>query len=367
MKKAWIVVTGLLFSFCCFGQDDDPIIFRCPPCASHCDTLVFKEKGICHVCNMALYPTYKSLPNTHNMHSSTGFSSKTVAILVFPGVQIIDFTGPWEVFGQAGMRVFTVSHSTQPLRTSMGMHIIPDYSFENMPPADIILLPGGNVDHEDKKIIEWVLKADQQSSLTMSVCNGAYFLGASGLLDGKEATTFASLIPGLKNIAPRANVLTTKRYTHDGKIVTSAGLSSGIDAALHVVAEELGLGRTQQLATNLEYNWDVEGHYVRANLADQYLQGIGSILNQFDPRTVFYAGDKNHWKTQIEISTSLPVRKLLNLIGFQIMDAKGGKLLAQTDQAVVYRISRENNWRVKVDVLEKKDRTYLLSFEVTQE
>jgi putative intracellular protease/amidase/glyoxylase-like metal-dependent hydrolase (beta-lactamase superfamily II) len=322
-KYSWIIF--LFISISAFSQADDPIIYRCPPCSSPCDTIIFDKKGICPVCNMAVYATYKSLPNTHNMHNNSGFSSKSVAILIYPGVEIIDFTGPWEVFGQAGMSIFTVAETTNPLRTAMNMNITPDYSFENMPKADIVLVPGGNSDHQDKKILDWLVKADKQSSITMSVCDGAYFLALAGLLDGKEATTLASLVPGLKKAAPKAKVSTTKRFTHDGKIVTSAGLSSGIDAALHVVAEELGMGRTRQIATHLEYNWDTEGKYVRAQLADKYLQGIRSILSQFDPKTMLYEGSEDHWKYQAQISTMLGEEKIHKLIGFQIENAVDGK------------------------------------------
>lgn len=341
---------------------DDPIIYRCPPCGSPCDTTVFDKKGICPVCNMSVYATYKSLPNTHNMHNNSAFSSKSVAILIYPGVQIIDFTGPWEVFGQAGMRVFTVAETTDSLRTAMDMNITPDYSFENMPKADIVLVPGGNSDHQDKKIIDWLVKADKQSSITMSVCDGAYFLAVAGLLDGKEATTLASLIPGLKTAAPKAKVITTKRFTHDGKIVTSAGLSSGIDAALHVVAEELGMGRTQQIATHLEYNWDTEGKYVRAQLADKYLQGIRSILGQFEPKTVLYTGDESHWKYQAEISTALTEEKIDKLIGFQIVNAAEGKPAGKN----IYAIKDETGktWQAIVKIEKQSGNKKLVTIEV---
>lgn len=195
-KHCWTIF--LVISLHALSQENDPIIYRCPPCGSYCDTIAFHQKGICHVCNMALFPTFKSLPNTHNMVNNSNFSSRTVAVLVYPGVQIIDFAGPWEVFGQAGMSVFTVGENTQPLRTAMGLNLTPDYSFDSMPKADIVLVPGGNSDHQDKKIAEWLVKADKQSAITMSVCDGAYFLAMAGLLDQKEATTFAALIPGLK-------------------------------------------------------------------------------------------------------------------------------------------------------------------------
>ena len=350
----------LLVSLNAIGQDE-AIIYRCPPCGSSCDTTIFTKKGICPVCNMAVYPSFKSLPNTHDMHRHSNYSTRSVAILIYPGVQIIDFAGPWEVFGQAGMNVFTVAQTTRPLKTAMNMNIIPDYGFDSMPKADIVLVPGGGGDHHDKEIRDWLLKADKQSLITMSVCDGAYFLGVAGLLDGKEATTFAALIPGLKNTAPKAKVISTKRYTHDGKIVTSGGLSSGIDAALAVVADELGTGRTQQITTHLEYNWDTEGKYVRAQLADKYLQGIGAVLGQFEPKTVLYKGDNTHWKYQVQISTTLAEDKIYKLIGVQIMDSEAKP--AGTNRYVL-ETAPGKKWMITVKMGKLPENKKLVTLEV---
>jgi hypothetical protein len=137
----------------------------------------------------------------------------------------------------------------------------------------------------------------------LSVCNGAFFLAKAGLLDGLEATTFASLIPGLQTAAPKAKVVSNKRFADNGKIITSAGLSSGIDASLHVVEKLLGKGWAQRVATNLEYNWDPESKFVRAMLADKYLESANDFIGSFERELVRHEGGTDRWETQWKIQT----------------------------------------------------------------
>lgn len=125
-----------------------------------------------------------------------------------------------------------------------------------------------------------------------------------------------------------------------------------------MVAEELGLGRTQQIATHLEYNWDTEGKYVRAKLADKYLQGIGSILSQFSPKTVLYKGDETRWKSQIQIASTVSEGKIYELIGFHIMESTQGERAGKN----IYSIGK--NWLVTVKIDKQAGNKKLVSLEV---
>ncbi len=192
-----------------------------------------------------------------------------VAILIFEGVQIIDYTGPYEVFGQAGFNVYTVGEKPGTLTTSMGMRVTPNYTFDNAPIPDVLVTPGGNVDTGNAVVVEWVKTVAQKSKQVMSVCNGAFWLAKAGLLEGQSATTFHAVIDALRESAPHTKVVSDKRYVDNGKVITTAGLSSGIDGALYLVNKMQGFGAAQAVALGMEYNWDPKSTYARAALADK--------------------------------------------------------------------------------------------------
>jgi putative intracellular protease/amidase len=232
-----------------------------------------------------------------------------VAILVFDGVQIIDYTGPYEVLGSMGRRnVYTVAEKPDTITTNMGMRVIPNYTFDNQPRPDILIIPGGGVGPhlKNQKVINWIQESARQARYVMSVCNGAFFLGQAGLLDGLEATTTAGLINGLKTVAPKSRVVSDKRFVDNGKIITTAGLSSGIDGALHLVEKLDGKGWAQIVATNIEYDWRPDSGYARANLADMKLPS--SIYDLFFPgaEPINIAGGADSWEEKWDVSSSSP-------------------------------------------------------------
>jgi len=188
-----------------------------------------------------------------------------VAILIFPGVQIIDFTGPYEVFGGAGFDTFTVASKPEPVVTAMGMTVTPRYTLADAPPVDVIVIPGGNVDAAigDPRVLDWIRARAPAAKVVLSVCNGAFTLASTGLLDGLSATTYAPLLDQLRRSFPKVRVVDDRRFVDNGKIVTAAGLSAGLDASLHVVEKLAGRERAERLARNLEHPWDPDGLLVR--------------------------------------------------------------------------------------------------------
>ena len=238
MKKLMILL--LLSSAANFmvGQKLKPIEYVCAPCGCDQDGKHFKEAGSCSSCGMQLVD---SRFDFEKMRAVAQQNRKEVAILVFPGVQIIDYTGPYEVFGQAGYHVFLVAEADTMIQTAMGMQIVPHYTFDNSPPADIIVIPGGNVGRaqNNPKVLDWIKKGEPAAESVMSVCNGAYILAETGLLDGKEATTFASLIDGLRNRATKTKVVEDQRLVEVTR--PSDGASAGTDDALFLERLERGL------------------------------------------------------------------------------------------------------------------------------
>ena len=169
---------------------------------------------------------------------------KTVAILLFDGVELLDFAGPAEVFIVAdkgkSFRVVTVAESTKPLKTMGGITVTPDFTLENAPQADIVVVPGGNTSAVGKTGREWLKKASGEAEFTMSVCYGAFLLADAGLLDGIDATTHHWGLDGLKAAAPKCKVVTGKRFVDSGKVITTGGVTAGIDGSLHIVERVLG-------------------------------------------------------------------------------------------------------------------------------
>jgi len=177
---------------------------------------------------------------------------KTVEILMYEGVELMDFAGPAEVFivaadGKA-FRVLTVAASTKPLKTMGGVTLTPDFTFADAPHADILIVPGGNMGAVGKQGREWLRTAGADAGIVMSVCFGAMLLADVGMLDGIEATTHHLGIQGLKQMAPKCKVVEGKRFVDSGKIITTAGVTAGIDGALHVVDRLLGKAAAQWTA-----------------------------------------------------------------------------------------------------------------------
>ena len=182
-----------------------------------------------------------------------------VAFLISEGAQVIDFTGPWEVFQDVivpgrtehPFRLYTVSESTSPIHTSGGMKIIPDYTFENAPAPKVIVIPAQS--RPSEAMLEWIRKSTKSTDVTMSVCTGAFVLARTGLLSGKAATTYHGAFVSFSNQFPDIQLKRGARFVEDGNLATAGGLSSGIDLALRVVERYFGRHVAQQTAYDMEY------------------------------------------------------------------------------------------------------------------
>lgn len=214
----------------------------CPPCGHVDDEHVYDAPGACPVCGMPLVPVEGRVK---------------VAILLFDGVEIIDFAGPWEVFGQAELDVFSVSETGEPVATVFGMTVTPNYSFASSPQPDLVLVPGGNIGIARSRpaVMQWIRDRAGDADHLLSVCNGAFILADLGLLDGKRATTVRGGLADLAERYPRVEVVPGARFTDNGSVLTSAGLSAGIDAALHLVGRLQGVDAARRIARDLEYDW----------------------------------------------------------------------------------------------------------------
>jgi putative intracellular protease/amidase/YHS domain-containing protein len=242
-------------------------------------------------------------------------------ILIFPGVQIIDYTGPYEVFGQSGFRVVLIAETLDPITTAMGMKVTPHHTFADAPHLEVLLTPGGNVNPDSNpNTVDWIKKASADAKYTMSVCNGAFWLAKAGLLDGKTATTYYGMIDSLKEAAPKATIVSNQRYTDNGTVLTTAGLSSGIDGSLYLVSKIRGHGAAQAVALNMEYDWNPKSTYARGSFADKPLRfAIGSGF-QFPDGKVRnikienQAGDDKKWQKSWVFDSDIPAADLHKVV-----------------------------------------------------
>ena len=316
-------------------QDAAKKEYVCPPCGCGNDETVSDKPGYCSVCAMQMIEKGAQAQAAQPPASRPQPQRKKAAILIFDGVQIIDYTGPYEVFGQAGFEVFTVGVTPDPITTAMGMKVTPSYTLEDGPEPDVIIIPGGNVTkaQSDPKIIKWIQESEKQVDHVLSVCNGAFILAKTGLLDGKSATTFYGLIDGFRALAPNTTVVTDKRYVDNGKIITTAGLSSGIDGSLYVISKLMGKARAQMVALNMEYNWQPGSNYARANFADAHVRKIfGTGLSLEAPtgtevRVLGTEGGTENWEVNWQAQGATSAADILKMV-----DAKleaGGKWTKQ--------------------------------------
>ena len=189
----------------------------------------------------------------------------TVAFVVTDGATMIDFAGPWEVFqdvhveqrgesmdDQMPFELYTVAESRSPIKTSGGMSVLPDYTFDNAPMPRIVVV--GAQRGRSPKMMEWLRKATKESDVVMSVCTGAFKLAMAGILDGKQATTHHDFYDAFSRDFPKVKLVRGKRFVQsDETIATAGGLTSGIDLALHVVERYFGRNVAQQTADYMEY------------------------------------------------------------------------------------------------------------------
>ena len=193
-----------------------------------------------------------------------------VGVLVFDGVAVLDVAGPFEVLTRARLEpgvesrhteddalfdVFTVGKTTAPVTATGGMVIVPRHSFADAPPIDLLLVPGGFGTRpvlQDPETIDWIRKTAASARRTASVCTGALLLARAGLLDGRRATTHWGAFGLLASLARDVKVDREARFVDDG-VMTSAGVASGMDLALHIVETLFGRAVADETARYIEY------------------------------------------------------------------------------------------------------------------
>jgi transcriptional regulator GlxA family with amidase domain len=189
---------------------------------------------------------------------------RQIGILLFPDVEELDAVGPWEVlsywtriFPEDEWAAFCFSADGKPVTCSKGLTIGSHYSMDDMPALDVLLHPGGRGTRpqlNDSQHLEWVRRQRRSVPLMTSVCTGSLVFAAAGLLTGRPATTHWGSLERLKELDPTIDVRPNDRFVDDGDTVTSAGVSAGIDMALHLVARLSSPERARQVRRGIQYD-----------------------------------------------------------------------------------------------------------------
>lgn len=195
-------------------------------------------------------------------------AQKTVGIVLFPEVEVLDFCGPFEVFSvarlseenrresQSPFRIFLVGRTLETIHTTGGMKVTPDVDFQSCPRLDILVVPGGFGTRplmRDPETLNWIRRRAGETATVTSVCTGSLLLGGAGVLDGKRATTHWKSLDLLRQTYPAIEVVPSEHIVTDGDIITSAGIAAGIDMALTVVKKYCGERVARNTARYMEY------------------------------------------------------------------------------------------------------------------
>jgi len=187
-----------------------------------------------------------------------------IAVALFDGAEELDFAGPWEVLAawatqwtDDGVEVFTVARSTEPVSCAKGMRVLPDHTWESAPPIDVLVYPGGvgtRRDLSDRATLDWLRGLEGDGTLMTSVCTGALVFAAAGLLRDRPATTWWGALDRLAELDPSLEVRPDDRFVDSGEVVTAAGVSAGIDMALHLVARLHSVERAREVRRYIQYD-----------------------------------------------------------------------------------------------------------------
>lgn len=193
---------------------------------------------------------------------------KRVGIVLFEDIEVLDFCGPFEVLSAVRLNeeqrreqpspfdVWLVAENPEPVTTTGNMKVIPHYTFENCPPLDILVVPGGwgtRTEMNNPIMLDWLRARAAEVETLTSVCTGSMLLGFAGLLNGRHATTHWRSLDWMRDAFPEVTVEFEKHVVEDGPVVTSAGISAGIDMALRVVVRYFGENIARATARHMEY------------------------------------------------------------------------------------------------------------------
>jgi transcriptional regulator GlxA family with amidase domain len=187
-----------------------------------------------------------------------------IGVFIFDGAEELDWVGPWEVlsawahqYPNDDVEVFTVAPSEEVITCAKGLRAAPQFSWESTPSIDVLVYPGGRgtrAQLDDGVVLGWVRKTAETAQLMTSVCTGSLVYAAAGLLDSRPATTHWGSLDRLAELGSGIEVRPDDRFVDDGAVITAAGVSAGIDMALHLVARLHSTERAREVRRYIQYD-----------------------------------------------------------------------------------------------------------------
>jgi transcriptional regulator GlxA family with amidase domain len=188
-----------------------------------------------------------------------------IGVYIYPKAEVLDFSGPFEVFTTASrvcednnpFDVFLISEHGGEVVARAGYRVMSDYAFDKHPKLDVAIIVGGEHDEEMHKsqVIQWIQRQAQQVTTVASVCTGVFLLAQAGVIKSHKVTTHWEDIPALKDQFPGLTVVKDVRWVDEGDIVTSGGISAGIDMSLHLVSKLHSFELAEKTARQMEFAW----------------------------------------------------------------------------------------------------------------
>ena len=191
---------------------------------------------------------------------------RTLAALVFPGFETLDYFGPIEMLGGFGneIEIITVAKGSDPVPSVHGQRVVVDKILSEKNDYDMLLIPGGDsalIESQDVELMEWIRETSANVERVMAVCTGTVLLGMTGVLDGRKATTNKLDFTKTVHLAPRVEWVKKARWVEDGKFFTSSGVSAGMDMALAVMADLYGMDVADKISKSCEYEWHKDANW----------------------------------------------------------------------------------------------------------
>ena len=187
-----------------------------------------------------------------------------IGVALFDGAEELDWAGPWEVlaawaqqWSDDGVRVFSLAREDRVVTCAKGLRVLPDETWETAPPLDVLVYPGGRgtrAELRDEAVLDWMRGISRSGAVVASVCTGSLVLAAAGLLDGKPATTHWQSLELLPTLGADIDVRPDDRFVDNGEVITAAGVSAGIDMALHLVARLHSPERAREVRRYIQYD-----------------------------------------------------------------------------------------------------------------
>ncbi len=218
-----------------------------------CDVVDYHAAGTCPTCGMRLVTKAQYEARFADLNKKT----KTIGVVLYRGFEVLDVYGPVEMWANIEeLRVVTVAEKAGPVISAQGLATIADYSFTDCPKLDILMVPGGMgtiTELENETFLNFLREQSKQVELTTSVCSGSGLLAKAGVLDGRKATSNKLYFSMMAAQSDKVEWVPQARWVDDGNIITSSGVSAGIDMALHLIERLYGKERADRVAKLTEY------------------------------------------------------------------------------------------------------------------